>query len=628
MFDESKAERVIRFIECLKHTKGEFHGKPFQLLPWQEKIAREVFGTMRDDKPDTRQFSTVYIEIPKKCGKALDLSTCLPTPNGWKQMGEIAVGDLVFDENGKPCHVVALSEIIDNEQCYKITFRDGSYINAGANHLWDVENCYGKYHYYRTTTEALYQRTMHLRNSAVTREVDKKRSVVRIPVTKALQLPDADLPVDPYLYGYWLGNGNSDFYEITVRDEDVEAIKKEIPYEITGGNVQPGSHRFYIPALKPVLVKSFRDKVIRPEYLRASESQRWALLQGLMDSDGCISNFKSQSCYVSTIKQLAESVRELLWSLGIKNAMTELPSSQAGKMPGERVLTGEMLYTIRFTTFEDQPTSRLHRKIDRKRERVKETRSNFHYIQDIQPIDHPVQMRCIQVDSPSHQYLAGPSMVPTHNSELGAAIALNMLCNDSEWNAEVYSCAADRSQSAIVFDVAVQMTRQNATLSRLIKIIPSQKRMVYQPTNSIYQVLSSDVATKHGLNVSACIFDELHTQPNRALYDVMTQGSGDARKQPLWVFLTTAGTDRNSICWEVHQKAVDIMEGRKADPRFYPVIFGLDENDDWTDEKNWYKCNPSLDYTITIDKVRDAFHKAQETPADENMFRQLRLNSG
>ena len=106
-----------------------------------------------------------------------------------------------------------------------------------------------------------------------------------------------------------------------------------------------------------------------------------------------------------------------------------------------------------------------------------------------------------------------------------------------------------------------------------IKIIPSTKRMVYQPTGSIYQVLSSEVATKHGLNVSACIFDELHTQPTRALYDVMTQGSGDARKQPLWFFLTTAGTDRNSICWEVHQKALDILEGRKHDPRFYPVIY-------------------------------------------------------
>ena len=211
-------------------------------------------------------------------------------------------------------------------------------------------------------------------------------------------------------------------------------------------------------------------------------------------------------------------------------------------------------------------------------------------------------------------------------SELGAALALNMLINDDEWKAEVYSCASDRQQAAIVFDVAVDMVKQNPTLSKLIKIIPSTKRMVYQPTGSIYQVLSSEVATKHGLNVSACIFDELHTQPTRALYDVMTQGSGDARKQPLWFFLTTAGTDRNSVCWEVHQKALDILEGRKHDPRFYPVVYGLPDDADWQDEQNWYKCNPSLGYTITIDKVRDAYHKALETPADENMFRQLRLN--
>ena len=211
-------------------------------------------------------------------------------------------------------------------------------------------------------------------------------------------------------------------------------------------------------------------------------------------------------------------------------------------------------------------------------------------------------------------------------SELGAAIALNMLVNDDEWKAEVYSCASDRQQAAIVFDVAVDMVKQSAALLKRIKIIPSMKRMVYQPTGSIYQVLSSEVATKHGLNVSACIFDELHTQPTRALYDVMTQGSGDARKQPLWFLLTTAGTDRNSICWEVHQKALDILEGRKADQRFYPVIFGLPDDADWTSEENWYKANPSIGHTITIDKVRDAFHKAQETPADENMFRQLRLN--
>lgn len=211
-------------------------------------------------------------------------------------------------------------------------------------------------------------------------------------------------------------------------------------------------------------------------------------------------------------------------------------------------------------------------------------------------------------------------------SELAAAIALNQLCNDDEWRAEVYGCAADRQQASIIYDVAKDMVKQSKALSKRIKLVESMKRMVYLPTGSIYQVLSAEVATKHGLNVSACVFDELHTQPTRALYDVMTQGSGDARAQPLWFFLTTAGTDRTSICWEVHQKAMDILEGRKQDPRFYPVVYGLPEDADWHDEANWYKANPSLGYTIDIEKVRDAYRKALETPADEMQFRQLRLN--
>ena len=143
----------------------------------------------------------------------------------------------------------------------------------------------------------------------------------------------------------------------------------------------------------------------------------------------------------------------------------------------------------------------------------------------------------VRDDDPTmRQYTTAYIEIPKKNgkSELGAAIALNMLINDDEWKAEVYSCASDRQQAAIVFDVAVDMVRQSPALMKRVKIIPSTRRMIYQPTGSIYQVLSSEVATKHGLNVSACIFDELHTQPTRALYDVMTQGSGDARRQPLW----------------------------------------------------------------------------------------------
>ncbi|WP_296969154.1 terminase TerL endonuclease subunit [Tepidanaerobacter sp. EBM-38] len=218
--------------------------------------------------------------------------------------------------------------------------------------------------------------------------------------------------------------------------------------------------------------------------------------------------------------------------------------------------------------------------------------------------------------------------IPKKNgkSELAAAIALYLTCGDGEWGAEVYGCAADRQQASIVFDVAVDMVDQCPALKKRIKPILSQKRLVYMPTASFYQVLSAEAFTKHGLNVHGVIFDELHAQPNRQLYDVMTKGSGDARKQPLFFLITTAGTDRHSICWEVHQKADDILRGKKHDPTFYPIIYGIEDSDDWTDEANWYKANPSLDHTIDIEKVRAAFISAKENPAEENLFRQLRLN--
>lgn len=211
-------------------------------------------------------------------------------------------------------------------------------------------------------------------------------------------------------------------------------------------------------------------------------------------------------------------------------------------------------------------------------------------------------------------------------SELAAAIALYLTCADGEWGAEVYGCASDRQQASIVFDVAVEMVNQCPSLKKRMKLLLSQKRMIYLPTNSFYQVLSAESYTKHGLNVHGVIFDELHAQPNRALYDVMTHGSGDARRQPLFFLITTAGTDRNSICYEVHQRAEDKLRGKSTDPSLYPVIYGIEDEDDWSSEKNWYKANPSLDVTVDVDKLRTAYQVAKENPAEENLFRQLRLN--
>ncbi|MST50685.1 terminase large subunit [Mobiluncus porci] len=211
-------------------------------------------------------------------------------------------------------------------------------------------------------------------------------------------------------------------------------------------------------------------------------------------------------------------------------------------------------------------------------------------------------------------------------SELAAAVALLLTCGDGEERAEVYGCAADRQQASIVFEVAADMVRMCPPLAKRVKILASQKRIIFQPTNSFYQVLYAEAYSKHGFNISGVVFDELHTQPDRRLFDVMTKGSGDARTQPLYFLITTAGSDTHSICYEQHQKALDIISGKKHDERFYPVIYGADPEEDWTDEEVWKKANPSLGITVDISKVRDACESAKQNPAEENTFRQLRLN--
>ncbi|NLU10060.1 MAG: hypothetical protein GXW90_03775 [Tepidanaerobacter acetatoxydans] len=154
----------------------------------------------------------------------------------------------------------------------------------------------------------------------------------------------------------------------------------------------------------------------------------------------------------------------------------------------------------------------------------------------------------------------------------------------------------------------------------------STKRIVYPRTGSFYQVLSSDVKSKSGLNPSCVILDEIWTYPNPDLARMLTTGSGDAREQPLFIYLTTAGNNLQGYGYEMHCKAKDILTGRRIDPTFLPIIYGLEEGDDWEDENNWYKANPSLGYTIQIERVREHFLQAKQDPAEEALFKQLRLN--
>jgi phage terminase large subunit-like protein len=228
----------------------------------------------------------------------------------------------------------------------------------------------------------------------------------------------------------------------------------------------------------------------------------------------------------------------------------------------------------------------------------------------------------------TRQYRLAYLELPKKNGKttLAARFALKLMAADDEIGAEVYFAASDRDQAGICYRAAKGSTELQPSLNASCKIIDSVKRIVYYPTGSFCQVLSADVHKHHGLNVSGAVIDELHAHPNRDLYDVLTKGSGEARRQPLYVVITTAGYDRHSICYELHQKARQIEKGIANDPTFYGKIYGLEDDEDWEDERNWSKANPSLGHIFTIDRLREAYQSAKGNPVEENLFRRLRLN--
>jgi phage terminase large subunit-like protein len=218
-------------------------------------------------------------------------------------------------------------------------------------------------------------------------------------------------------------------------------------------------------------------------------------------------------------------------------------------------------------------------------------------------------------------------MLPRKNgkSELCAAFAIDGLLWDGERGAEVYSAAADRDQASLVFNVAAQMIRQDATLSSQCDISDSRKRITHRPTRNTYQAISAESYNKHGYNASRIIYDELHAAPSRDLWDVLISSVG-ARDQPLMIAISTAGYDKHSILYELYQHAQKVIENPALDPAFLPVLFEAAAGDDWTSEAVWQACNPALGDFRSLEEMRAACARAQAIPAQENWFRRLYLN--
>lgn len=241
-----------------------------------------------------------------------------------------------------------------------------------------------------------------------------------------------------------------------------------------------------------------------------------------------------------------------------------------------------------------------------------------------------------------YQYLYLEIPKKNGKSELAAALGLYHTFCDGEVNGEVYICAADKPNAGIVFDAAAHMARHTPALKKRCRMIDSSRMLIDTVSNTKMKVLSAEAYSKHGYKPSCVIFDELHAQRSRELWDVMTFGAGAARAEPVWIVLTTAGDDpdRQTIGWEVHEKARNILryragergEGLFDDPLWLPVLYGIGDDPDKTeavdiyDEAVWRACNPSIGVTIPLRVVRAEARAARQSEASERLFRWLRLN--
>ena len=215
--------------------------------------------------------------------------------------------------------------------------------------------------------------------------------------------------------------------------------------------------------------------------------------------------------------------------------------------------------------------------------------------------------------------------VPRKNgkSTLCAAIGLYMLFADSERGSEIYSAAGDRAQAGIVFEIAKQMILNNKELTGRAKVF--RNSITNESKGNFYQAISSDSKTKHGFNANCIIFDELHTQPNRDLWDTLLTSTG-SRRQPLCIAITTAGYDRQSICFEVYDYAKKVQDGIIEDESFYFAIYEAETDCDITDPEVWKKANPNYGISLREEYMKRESQRAMDVPSYQNKFKRLKLN--
>jgi replicative DNA helicase len=339
----------------------------------------------------------IVIAARPAVGKALALDTPLPTPGGWTTMGDVRVGDLVIGADGRPTRVRAATGVLIGRRCYEVHFSDGSVLVADGQHQWLTETRAS-----RRSTPAQVRTTEEIASTLRCPTSDRRLNH-SVDLARPLQLPEREVLVGPYTLGASLGKGTSAMAQITTDDPDILVRIEAEGY----GTLDTLTRRL---ATMGVLA----DKHIPRDYVRASERQRRAVLAGLLDTDGTVAPSGTVQISVTNAR-LARDIRELVTSLGYRSGLST-------KAVRARTAESSVAHTLTFSTDDDVFLLERKRLLHNERRTRTSQRRDSRFITDVRPVSS-VPVRCIEVDDPQHLYLAGRSMIPTHNSTLGLDVA-------------------------------------------------------------------------------------------------------------------------------------------------------------------------------------------------------------
>lgn len=508
--------------------------------------------------PSTRK----VLRAGRRLGKALALDTPIPTPTGWTTMGELREGDQVFDEHGKPCNIIFATDIQHNRKCYDIVFSDGEVITADADHQWTVDTKSSRKARGRAKNPVkvpITVTTEQMRKDLYVQCGGKLEVNYSIEVAGAVEYPEKQLPINPYILGAWLGDGTALNGSITTADDQMldefrkagyELTKWQNPYVWSLQGLSTQLRKLGIrnnPRRSGGLSKKEFHKRIPVQYLQGSVFQREELLKGLMDTDGSVVDSKCGGVEFSVVDEvLANDVWELVKSLGYKATLRKDPEKFKGIEIGIR-------YRIYFTPW--RPVFRLERKLSQQHLRESPSaRQRCRYIVDIRERES-VPVKCISVDSPSSLYLAGKNFIPTHNTWVLALILLHYSYTNQDGKCLVV--APMKSHVELIYKELMRMIKGTIVEESIVRAVTSPQFVVEFTNGSTVRMFTSgmksggrsDVA--RGQEAHIIILDELDYMGEDdlvALY-AMLQQTAENQVEKILVGASTPTGQRGTF-WE------------------------------------------------------------------------------